>query len=146
MGKVRIYFGCWCWAIFARSSWTKIDCCVVSGCREGPAGAIFAVSLFGASRLFGKIGFCGDLVESIECGIRLVDGDGLMVTARFEGFGRSAAISGRRLSFDDPCKIFLNVNYLIMKWSYLDNCYKNLVSNFEIETLYDFLSGWDNGR
>ena len=107
MGKERIYFGCWCWAIFARSSWTKIDCCVVSGCREDPAGAIFGVSLFGASRLFGKIGFCGDLVESIECAIRLVEGHGWMLTARFEGtelegFGRSAAISGRRLSFDDP--------------------------------------------
>ena len=48
----------------------------MSGCREDPAGAIFGVSLFGASRLFGKIGFCGDLVESIECAIRLVEGHG----------------------------------------------------------------------
>ena len=89
----------------------------MSGCREGPAGAIFAVSLFGAIRLFGKIGFCGDLFESIECAIRLVEGDGLMLTARFEGtelegFGRSAAISGRRLSFDDPSKIFLNLQFV----------------------------------
>ena len=46
-----------------------------------------------------------------------------MFTARFEGtelegFGRSAAISGRRLSFDDPSKIFLNL-YLKRFYNYI---------------------------